>query len=89
MSHPLTIGNRLRKKYFQCPATRYDESLDEYMKKLRDLGVYINPCLKPAYFSLQNGLEYPGLVTTEDLTGYDLLVRVPRDLLLGTDFAVK
>jgi hypothetical protein len=89
MALPLTVGNRLRKEYFECPPTREDHSLDEYTDELKRLGVWVHPGLKPAYFRMNNGLEYPGLMTTEDLHGSELLVKVPKELLLTTFVALK
>lgn len=89
MALPRTVGNRLRKEYFPCPPSRDDHSLDEYIDELKRLGVQVHPGLKPAFFKIRNGLEYPGLMTTENLHGGEVLVRVPKHLLLTTAVALK
>ena len=54
------------------------------MEKLKKEGAWINPCLKPAFFETRNHLNYPGIVTTKTLAGPEVLVRIPKGLLLNT-----
>lgn len=61
--HPVTPGYNLRKKYLPSLAVKEDRSLDTYIDYLKDKGLWVHPSIKPAIFSLRNGLLYPGLKT--------------------------
>ena len=46
-----------------------DYSLQEYIKTLQIYGVKVNSKLFPAYFRLENGLQYPGLLAKDVVEG--------------------
>jgi hypothetical protein len=66
-----------------------DHSLDTYIEKLVSFGIKVNKKLQPAVFYLKNGLPYPGLLTTEEVSGHEDLVEMPIDLLLTSHKAMK
>jgi hypothetical protein len=66
-----------------------DHSLDDYIQTLLKYGIKVNDKLRPAIFSLKNGLKYPGLLTREAVDGLEELVKVPIDLVLTSHRALK
>ena len=56
---------------------------------MKDYGVIVNDNLQPALFRLRNGLEYPGLLTSKEVSGHEELVKVPLNLLLTSHRAMK
>ena len=56
---------------------------------MKDYGVEVNAKLTPALFSLKNGLKYPGLLTREEVNGYEELVKIPLSLVLTSHKARK
>lgn len=61
----------------------------DYINNLKAEGVIINDSLVPALFSLNNGLEYPGLRVNKDVKGEHNLVLVPVKLLLTAHKALQ
>ena len=84
-----SIGKYLRKKkgiHKKDPEAKIiqpSESLQEYINHLKENGL-VTKKLAYAQFKLQNGLPYPGLVATEKIITDEIIVQVPRKLILST-----
>lgn len=84
-----TPGLELRNKYTREQPSRENHHDDEYIDKLKTLGIEVHPSLSPAYFTLKNGLEYPGIVTRDLISKDTVLVKVPEKMILSSMKALK
>ena len=56
-----TPGKELREQFMDIKVSKENHNDDLYMNQLREMGVTPHPAVFPAFFSLKNGLEYPGM----------------------------
>jgi len=79
----------MRRKYLPCPSSRKDLSYESYIELLKQHGLEINSKCFPSYFKLKNGLEYPGVATDSMISSNEVLVRVPKKLVLSSFIATQ
>lgn len=79
----------MRRQYLPSPSSRKDHSYESYIDLLKLNGLEINPKCFPSYFKLKNGLEYPGIATDSKISSNELLVKVPKNLLLSSFIATQ
>ena len=87
-----TIGKYLRhkkgihKKDPKGTIVSPPKALQEYIDYLKSHGAIINK-LDYAQFQLKNGLPYTGLIATDKIVTDEIVVRIPRHLILSTKIA--
>ena len=92
ISKRYTIGKYLRhkkrihKKDPKGTVVSPPKALQEYIDYLKSHGAIISK-LDYAQFQLKNGLPYTGLIATDKIVTDEIVVRIPRQLILSTKTA--
>ena len=71
------------------PAAGQNHSDDLYIEALKQQGIKPHPSLYPAYFTLKNGLTYPGMASSTPIGPGETLVSIPEGLMLSSMKAVR
>lgn len=74
---------KLKKKDSSFVREEMPPKLKVYLEDLMSKGAKMNK-LAVGKFKLKNGLEYPGMVATEDIHSDQILMEIPREMLLTT-----
>lgn len=73
----------LRKKDSSFIRPEKDPKLEEYLNYLKSQGAVMNK-VAIGRFKIKNGLEYTGVYATEEIPSDQILMEIPRNLLLTT-----